>query len=192
MTSALLVGQAGDKKAPPPAATPAPVASSCGSDCGCNGGHRFRDRFHSRDCCDSAPTACHTRERQPLFHSRCGDACSSRSWSWHREPKCCETKPACNNDCCERQGFLSRLRERFHRDRCCDTGCATTTSSPPPKKIEKIDTPPKKLEKGKEGEVFETRSAPNAIQVTPTAPAVEIVPVPPPAPRIEGGRRDPF
>jgi len=31
---------------------------------------------------------------------------------------------------------------------------------------------------------------PNAIQVSPTTPSVEVVPVP--APRVEGDRRDPF
>lgn len=220
MASALVAGQpAAEKKAPPPAAAPAAVASSCGHDCDCDRfGHRFRERWRglfNRDCCDTCqpakcPTTCHAKcEREPLFHSRCKDACRPKLWNWEprcHEPKCHAPKacaptcaPACNNTCCEREGFLAKLRARFQRDRCCDTCCSAPGKAP-----EKIDTAPKKMpdvkDKGKgkgtgtsEEVRFDTPPAPftpNVIRVAPTAPTVEVVPTP--APRVGGDRRDPF
>lgn len=203
LASAMLLGQpAGDKKpAPPPPAAPAVASSSCGHDCGCDRfGHRLRDRLKglfSRDCCDACkPTACPTHHcHTPLFRSRCDDACRPR-WTW--EPKCrerhhCHT--ACKDPC--RESILDKLRSRFSRNRCCETSCCTTTA-PAAKTPEKID-PPKKMpadpKKGKTEEVRITPQpvlappAPAVIQVTPS---VDITPVAPPAPRVDGGRRDPF
>src|ERR1017187_3872730 len=182
MTSALLAGRpAVEKKAAP--ATPAPVASSCASDCDCPGfGHRFHGLF-KRDCDSCKPAKCEVAckpkcERAPLFSCGCKEACAPKYWKWEpkcrepkchapkcHEPKCCAPKACAPATCdsCERQGFLAKLRERFHRDRCCDSGCSAPAAVPA-KKIEKIDTPPKKLDKGKTEEVqFESRSTPNVI-----------------------------
>ncbi|MBI3823515.1 MAG: hypothetical protein HY289_12670 [Planctomycetes bacterium] len=204
VTSAMLLGQGGDKKPAAPAApAPAVVASSCGPDCGCDRfGHKLRDRLKglfSRDCCDACkPTACHTHQcHTSLFRSRCEDACKPK-WTW--EPKCREHKahcaPACK-DPCGRESILDKLRGRFHRHGCCDSGCAGTPAKAP----EKVD-PPKVMPKGGKAEEvrFETQvpaptiapPAPAVIQVAPTVPAVDITPVAPPAPRVDGGRRDPF
>jgi hypothetical protein len=228
VTSAMLVGQAGDKKpvTPPPAM--APVASSCGSSCECEGfGHRFRDRlrgFFNRDTCDSCQPACHTHTHTPLFRSSCESACRPKIWTWERPcheacaPACHTHTHACASGCsdpCERS-LLARLRERLQRDRCCDSGCAsggcasggcagtTVGTSPVPVMKEKVDPPAKKLpvegpkekEKAKKvvGEEVRVEPAPVpfAVPVSPTAPSVEIIPVPTPAPRVEGARRDPF
>lgn len=216
VTGAMLVGQPGDKKPAPAPATPV-VAASCGNDCGCDSfGHRFRDRlkglFNRGGCCDSCQPACcdHKHRREPLFHSRCEEACKPRLWTW--EPRCREAtchqhcaKPACHDDC-GRGGFnlLERLRAGFHRrDACCDTGCATTTTTAPAKGGEKIDAP-KKMPGGDKKpagdkkpqevriESAPTTIAPSTLQVSP-APAIEIAPPPAvPAPRLEGVRRDPF
>ncbi len=212
VTSALIVGQPAAEKKPAPPPAPAVAASSCGHDCDCDGfGHKLRHKFRglfNRDSCDSCPTtacptttchsACHTpRERTPLFRSSCADACKPK-WTW--EPRChehkahCAPAPTCS-DPCERVSFLSKLRERFKRGDCCDSGCA---SAVPAKAPEKIDTAPKKMpdtkDKGKKTEEVRIDTpapfAPNTIRVTPTVPSVEIVPVP--APRVEGDRRDPF
>jgi hypothetical protein len=213
VTSALLVGQGGDKHPAPPPLAPAAVASSgcCAQDpCGCEGyGHRLRDKLRGlfkRDNCDSCqPTTCHTPHVHHVRTPACAPAC---------EPAC---KPACPAPChapatscdsCERTGFLTKLRERFHRgDSCCDGGCSSGcgsacggTTIAPAKTGERIDTAPKKMPdapgKKTSGEVrLETQSAPyapNSIQVAPTAPSVEIAPLQGPAPRVEGDRRDPF
>jgi hypothetical protein len=208
----MLVGQAGgDKKPPtPPPATPA-VASSCGQDCGCDG-HGFRGRLrglfrrNSDSCCTPAPAASnccdrgHGHARQSFFRSRCEDACRPRLFNFGASNDCCESRghrhgqANCND--CDRGGFLDRLRGLFRRDRCCDSGCGTTTTTP--KTGEKID-PPKVMPKGgdKKPANEEVRIntppatlAPATIQTTPAPPAIEIVPVP--APR--GGeslRREP-
>jgi hypothetical protein len=210
MTSAMLVGQGGDKKPEPPKAAPAAVVSSCSNDCGdCNNnrfGHRFRGLFHRDRGCDTckpapAPTTCHTQcERQPLFHSRCREACAPRAQFHQPRERCCEAPkcqapkqtcaPACH-DQCARRSCLDRLRERFQRNNnCCDNACTTVTT--PGKAPEKIETPPKKLEKGA-GEVrIENGPGPNVIRVSPGVPSVEITPAPTPAPRVDGARRDPF
>ena len=74
----------------------------------------------------------------------------------------------------------------------------------PGKTPEKIDVTPKKMpdvpkdkikpppgpDKGPSEVNLSPNFAPNTIQV-PT-PSIEVVPVPTPAPRVEGGRRDPF
>jgi hypothetical protein len=90
---------------------------------------------------------------------------------------------------------LSRLRDRFQRgDRCCDSGCGTVA---PVKSGEKIDTTPKKMpaEPGKDKRPQEVRNekqpVPFAVPMNPAVPSVEVTPSPP-APRVEGGRRDPF
>lgn len=207
VTSALIVGQAADKKVAPPPATPAVAASSCGQSCDCDGfGHRFRGLFNRNSCDSCATTTCHTHhERQPLFRSSCADACQPR---WHWEPKCREHKchePKCHTACaapaptccdsCGRTGFLTKLRDRFQRSGCCDSGCGTAA---PAKAPEKIDTAPKKMPDVKKTteevriETPTTPLTPNVIRVPPTAPTVEVVPVPTPAPRIQGDRRDPF
>jgi hypothetical protein len=216
VTSVMLVGQpAADKK---PAPAPVPVASSCGQDCGCDAfGHKLRDRLKgmfSRDCCDTCkPTACTTHHvHTPIFKSSCDD-CAPKRWTW--TPKCHEPKacaptcaPACAapkcaaptcSDPCER-GILAKLRDRLHRDKCCDSGCSTTTVAPaPPVKSEKVGEPAKKLpvdppkKKAATEEVrVEPQPAPFAAPASPAVPSVEIVPVPAPAPRIDGDRRDPF
>ncbi len=197
VTGAMLVGQAGDKKPAPPAAPAAPVAAaSCGNcdSCGCETwGHKLRDRlqglFH-RDNCDSCqPTTCH--EHKPLFKTGC------------QEPKC--AAPTCADPCGGHSfNFLSKLRDRFGRNECCDGGCSSGacggTAAPapaaepvaPPKKMPKetvpapkktntevqIDTPPA------------TIATPAVIEPLPNPPAVEITPVP--VPRVEGAPRDPF
>lgn len=208
VTSAMLVGQAGgaggDKKPPP---TPPAVASSCGHDCGCDCdgfGHRLRDRLKgmfSRDCCDACqPTTCHThRVHTPSYKSCCeksccDEGCKPKFWNW--QPKCREHKCHAHNECscddhCER-GILSRLRDRFQRgDRCCDSGCSTVT---PVKGGEKIEGTPKKMpvDPGKDKRPQEVRTemppVPFAVPPNPAVPSVEVTP----APRVEGGRRDPF
>ena len=72
----------------------------------------------------------------------------------------------------------------------------------PPAKGEKIEAPkkmpieaPKKAPAAPKAQEVRIENAPaaiapNAIQVTPSVPSVEIAPVP--APRVEGDRRDPF
>ena len=53
--------------------------------------------------------------------------------------------------------------------------------------------PDVKDKKGKTEEVrIESQPVPFTVPVSPTVPSVEIVPVPAPAPRIGGDRRDPF
>jgi hypothetical protein len=175
VTSALLVGQAGDKKMTPPPAAPAPVvASSCGptcGDCGCETTHKLRDRLHG-------------------MFSKC-DSCDTC------KPMCHEHKPACapvkTCDACERPSFLSKLRERFHRhDACCDVGCSAAPA-PAPVKGEPVPAPGKKMPDAPKKTVdlrIETAPAPNTITVAPAAPIVEVTPVP--VPRVEGDRRDPF
>lgn len=185
VTSALIVGQAGDKKAPAPAA-PAPAATSscgptCGSDCGCEGfGHRLRDRFGGLfNRCDS----CDTCKPAHVHHERCAPACA---------PAKCDT---C--DSCGRTGFLAKLRDRFGRHDC-GCGCETSSccGSAPAAAPEKINTPvPKKMpEAPKAGKAQEVRienlPAPNAISVAPAAPVVEVPAIP--TPRADGDRRDPF
>ena len=216
VTTALLVGQGGDKKPAPPPAAPAAVASSCGQDnCGCDGfGHRLRDKLRglfNRNSCDSCqPTTCQTSHcaPTPIFKSSCEDACKPK---WHIQHTHTSCAPATCTDSCAGGGLniLGKLRDRFKRgDACCDGGCASTSASTcssgvtiPAKMGEKIDTAPKKMPvdpkadpKKKPQEVrIETQSAPfapNVIQVTPSVPSVEITPVP--APRVEGDRRDPF
>jgi len=207
VTSAMLVGQAGDAggdKKPPP--SPPAVASSCGHDCDCDGyGHRLRDRLRgmfSRDCCDACqPTTCPTHHvHTPSYNSCCDDACKTRFWNW--QPRCrehqCHAQHACAPAACEdscQHGILSRLRDRFQRgDRCCDSGCSTVA---PAKSGEKIDTTPKKMpaDPGKDKKPQEVRNekqpVPFAVPMNPAVPSVEVTPSPP-APRIEGGRRDPF
>ena len=230
VTSAMLVGQgggAGDKK-PAPAPAASSCGSSCDCDSGHRLRDRLRG-FFNRDCNDScapaacAPAACHTHSHAPLFRSRCEDACKPKCWTWERpcrEPKACAPAcaPACpapkacghachshkacapaTCDSCERS-ILTRLRERLQRDRCCDSGCGTTTAAPV-KGAEKVDVPAKKLPvdpgKGKkpaEEVRIETQPVPFAVPVSPSVPSVEIVPVPAPAPapRVEDVRRDPF
>jgi hypothetical protein len=177
VTSALLVGQAGDKKAPTPApATPAPaVASSCGptcGDCGCETTHKLRDRLRSMfskcDSCDACKPTCH-----------------------EHKPVCAPVKTTC--DACERPGLLSKLRERFHRhDSCCDGGCGAPAAAPA--KTEPIPAPGKKMPDAPKGKAVDIRienaPAPNTITVAPAAPIVEVTPVP--APRVDADRRDPF
>ena len=84
-------------------------------------------------------------------------------------------------------------------DSCCDGGCSSgcsggcsgtpvTMPAKTPEKIDAnptkkmpIDTPKDKLKKSTEEVRFETQTAPfapNAIQVTPAIPNVEVVPVP--------------
>jgi hypothetical protein len=204
VSSALLVAQPAAEKKPAPTPPPAAV-SSCGNDC-CDSGHRLfgggrlRGLF-SRDCCESCKpaTTCHQTCREPLFHSRCQDACQPR---WERpcrqttcceKPKCCAPAPTCN-DCCK-EGFLTRLRGRFqHGSSCCDSGCGTTTTAPPVKSGEKIDAPKKLPTDKKPAEEVrrEGQPIPFAVPTTPAAPAVEVIPVPGSAPRLEGARRDPF
>jgi len=198
VTSALVVGQAGggaaDKKPDP---KPAAAASSCGHDCGCFG-HRLRDRLSSvfsRQCNDACKTtACPSHHvHTPIFRSSCDNSCGrTRLFNW--QPLCREHKACAPAKCdpCERPSLLSRLRERFQRDRCC------TSTASPAKATEKVDQPkklPKDKEKGKEEVRIETNSAPvapAAIEVNPQVPAVDITPVPAPAPRVTGERRDPF
>ncbi len=180
VTSALLVGQAGDKKAPAPAAAPAPVvASSCGptcGDCGCDTTHKLRDRlrglFSKCDTCDTCKPTCH-----------------------EHKPACAPVKTC---DACERPSFLSKLRERFHRhDACCEAGCADGScgsAAPAPVKGEPIPPPGKKMPDAPKGKAVDIRientPAPNTISVAPAAPIVEVTPVP--VPRVDGDRRDPF
>lgn len=212
VSTALMVGQpAAEKKPAPPPATPAVAAASCGNDCDCHGfGHRlrgkFRGLFNRGDCCEPCPapaaacpkTTCHTHcDRQPWFRSRCEEACKPRFWNW--EPRCrehhchktCAPAPTCH-DPCERAGFLSRLRDRFQRGGCCDSGCA----SAPAKAPEKIDAPKKMPDVKKTGTTEEVRiqtpATPNVIRVTPVAPTVDFAPAPVPAPRVQSERRDPF
>ncbi|MBI2805121.1 MAG: hypothetical protein HYX68_09090 [Planctomycetes bacterium] len=209
MTSALLVGQGGDKKTTPPAATPA-VSSSCGQDpCGCDRfGHRLREKLRglfSRDCNDSCatPKACcgTAHARTPLFRSRCHEACQPKIWNWQppcRQPRCHQTcAPAACNDPCARGGFnlLERLRGAFRRgDSCCSGGCSSGAATTG----EKVD-PPKNMPKGGTKQPEEVRVVPqpapftpSVAPVAPNVPGLEIAPVPVPTPRIEGGRRDPF
>jgi len=116
------------------------------------------------------------------------------------------------NDSCGRHscGLLTRLRERFHRNDCCDGGCNNgcgggvtygpggTIVPPPVKGGEKIDVPGKKLPPNEGGDKKNGQVYMNPNTLTPgtiqsnTPPAVEITPVPVPVPRVEGDRRDPF
>ena len=203
MTSALMVGQAGDKKpAAPPAAAPIVASSSsCGSTCGsdacCEGfGHRLRDRLRSwfsRDCCDTCKPTCH--EAKPA----CDDGCRTKwfnfqpAWRDHCAPAC---------DTCDGP-FLSRLRGWGHHSDCgcstCASGCAgggcAGTVAAPPVKTEKIEAPGKKMPEAPKGKAQEVRidtpaapiAAPSTITVSPAPPVVELAP----APRVEGVR-DPF
>lgn len=181
VTSALLVGQAGDKKpVPPPPAVSAPVvAPSCGPTCGDCGGcettHKLRDRlrgmFSKCDSCDACKPTCHEHKH----------ACA----------------PVKTCDACERPSFLSKLKERFHRkDACCDGGCTTCGAAPvaPPIKGEPVPPPGKKMPEAPKGKAVDIRienaPAPNTISVAPAAPVVEVPTVP--VPRVEGERRDPF
>jgi hypothetical protein len=208
-------------KAPPTAAPVAPAVTSgcgqsCGQDpCGCEGfGHRLRDKLRglfSRNSCDTCQTAscgsCGSHVHTPFFKSSCDECARPKFFASHA----CNSCAPATCDSCDRGGFLAKLRERFHRnDSCCDGGCSSGCSGSPvpvvtPKTGEKIETGPKKLptdtpkekikDKKPADEVrIETQSAPfapNAIQVTPTVPNVEVVPVP--TPRVtDGARRDPF
>ena len=181
VTSALLVGQAGDKKAPAPAAPAPVVASSCGPTCGsdaCCGtvGHQLRGRlrglFNRCDSCDTCKPACEPK------------------------PACCAPVKTCC-DACERPSFLSKLRERFRRhDACCESTCTTCGATPAaPAKGETVPAPGKKMPDAPKGKAVDIRientPAPNAITVAPSAPAIEEA-IPVPAPRVDGARRDPF
>jgi len=208
VTSAMLVGQAGEKKpAPPPAATAPAVAANCGNgnDCGCDSGHRFRGKLrglfsrNSNDCCTSAPAPApttnnccdsgrgHGRARSSLFHSRCEEACRPKLWNW-APSSCCEqqrghrhgAQSGCN-DSCDRGGFLDRLRGLFRRgDRCCDTGCNGGATTVPAKSGEKIDAP-KVMPKG-----GEKKPPPEEVRITPQpAPLAPATIQPTPAPAIE-------
>jgi hypothetical protein len=194
VSSALLVGQAGDKvdkdkKAPPPP-PPAAVASSggcCGQDACCDGGgfgRRLRDRLHGLfnrnncDCCQ--PTTCH----QHHVRSSCNDCCGQARVR-HTHNNC---SSGCN-DGCGGGGFLGHLRERFRRGDCCgcDGGCSGA-GAPPVKGGEKIDAPKKMPGDGKDKKTSQEvriydQGTPNGIRVTPTVPSVEVTPIP--APRVE-------
>jgi hypothetical protein len=79
----------------------APCQTSCAPTC-CDSGPRFdfsRFKRKNNDCCAPVTSCC-----QPVVSQSCG--CNN----------------ACQDDC--RQGFFSRLRDKFRRKNdCCDTGC---------------------------------------------------------------------
>lgn len=213
VTGAMLVGQGGDKK-PAPAPAPAVVTSSCCNTdpCGCESwGHRLRNKmgglFH-RDNCDSCqPATCNSGHG--LFNRGCDTGCNNNNccqpkfWKapCHDNKACAPTcAPTCNDSCGGHSfNLLSKLRDRFHRNDCCDGGCASTVA-PAPVKGEKIEPPAKKLpvkppepkKPAEEVRIDPAPIAPGTISPLPTPPAVEITPVPVPVPRVEGDRRDPF
>ncbi len=222
MTSALLAGQAAEKKAAPATATPAPaVASACGSGgcdpCGCEGfGHRLRDRLRGlfkRDNCDTCqPATCAPAHHShvSLFNRGCND-CGPRVWNWQPACKPQTCAPTCNDPCAKGGlNILAKLRAKFHRnDACCDGGCSSPVTAAPPATSQPLPNPGKKMPsttpttpapKAKPQEVrIDTPPAPTApiapsvIPVVPNGPAaVEITPLPVPAPRIETNGRDPF
>jgi hypothetical protein len=198
----MLVGQAGDKKTPAPVpAAPVAAASSCCDPCGSDGwGHRMRGRLgglFNRNNCDSCqPTTCNDHG-----HGHRNDCCKPKFWNW--QPACresCHAAPTCTDSCCgSSHGLLTKLRDRFSRNDCCDGGCNGAVTTVPAKAGEKIDAPKKMPDSPPPKKVntevqLNTPPAPVAtptrIQGIPTAPAVEVTPIP--VPRVEGDRRDPF
>lgn len=198
VTSAMLVGQGGDKKPAPPPAAPAAVSSCCNHDpCGCEGfGHRLREKLRglfNRDNCDACqPTTCHTHHKAAACPKTCNDACRPKFWQPAcREPKACAPAKTCTDPCGHAShNLLAKLRERFARNDCCGG-----TTAAPAKAGEKIDAPKKMPDASKKPQEvrIDTPPAPIAItQPVPAPPVVGVAPVPVPVPRVEGDRRDPF
>lgn len=218
MTSAMLVGQAAEKKATPPAPGPTPAVAAasgpnCGNSdpCGCEGfGQRLRNKLKglfNRDACDTCqPATCQpSHAHVSFFKKSCDDCGRSRLINWqptHRPQTCA---PTCNDPCANGGlNILGKLRAIFQRrDNCCEGGISSPAA--PKKAGEPIQNPGKKMpattpttpvvpKTAKPQEVrIETIPvpiAPSIIPVVPNSPAVEITPVP--APRIEGTNRDPF
>jgi len=201
VTGAMLVGQGGDKKTTPVPPPAAPAVASCGHDpCGCEGwGHRLRERlgglFNRNNCDACKPTTCCAHKPAPA--PTCDTGCRTKLLNWQphcHAPKACAPANTCTDPCGHASfNLLSKLRDRFHRNDCCDGGCGTTAA--PVKSGEKIDAPKKMPDAPKKTNTevrIESQPAPIAIQPIPTPSAVEITPVPVPVPRVEGDRRDPF
>lgn len=203
VTSAMLVGQGGDKKVEPVAppksviVTPAPVPNgSCGTtECCESFGHKLRCRLRGlfqRDNCDCQPASCdrgHHHQRND-----CNDGCRQKIWNGFNRGHHNNCAPQTCNDSCNNggHGFFEKLRGGFHRrDNCCDGGCGTNVGPVgpvgPPIKGEKIDAPkkmpepPKKTSIPQEVRIYNqpTPIAPNAIPVVPN-PTVEVTPLPTP------------
>jgi hypothetical protein len=158
----------------PPAASPAPVASTASGSCdGCGEReHKLRDRFAARrsDCgCETAPKAC-----------------CHKTW----------TAPAC--DACERESIFSKLKARLGSHGCCDSGCGTSgcaPSAPAPAKAEPVN-PPKKIPTGPPAKAGIQGQPLPGIGAS-TTPTIEVAPVPagpavPAPPTITTEPRSPF
>ncbi len=198
MTSAMLVGQAGEKVPVPAKVAPAPApivaSSACGSNCGnsdpcgCEGfGHRLRGRLRglfNRDTCDTCqPATCQTSHSHfSLFRrSGCDDCGPARVWNWqpkHTHHQTCA--PTCNDPCANNGlNILGRLRGIFHRrdTGCCEGGCSSpvTTTTAPAKAGEPIQNPGKKMPDA-------PKTTPNTTPVVPKTTKPQEVRIETPAP----------
>jgi hypothetical protein len=191
VSSAWMAGQTPDVIIPVQHAQPAACGNNCCND-SCHQGicAKLRERcrgLFQRDHCDSC-----SQPRCQTFHHCERQHCERQHCERPHHERCCQSHNAC--DSCGHTSLLERIRNAFHRDRCCDNGCCNSTSGSAPG-AEPLKDQPKKMPtkektKAEEARVITTPGqAP--LPAIENAPAIQSAPAL--APRtLENDNRNPF